>query len=255
MEARKLDRREGVNGVYGLVDRCRRKHPFVSRLTTVIVGSIGACGAMAQTGLPPVALSSTTPPPSSATATSAASSHIVTPSEQAERDRERTNILRQELAKSEALLESLGRRKAERQAAADPQGAQEIEEQRERTVQDIAGLKRELMTPAAAPVSEHPASQEATGTRVAAAIATRSASAAAPARWWDVYSKGSADRSTPSALPAPPAPPGAFPVPGAPTATVAPTIGIPAAVTSGPSAPLSSSFSSSTPASGRRRME
>lgn len=113
---------------------------------------------------------------------------VVSASEQAVRDDERLRILRDELKKSEALVEMLARRKAERLAMADKVAADEAEEGRLRALGDIAALKREIA-----------------GARPPASALTRdtpraSSSHAAPARpaqskpqpampWWDVYGK------------------------------------------------------------------
>lgn len=129
-----------------------------------------ACGALAQAPAVP--------------------QHVIPPAQQAARDSDRVEILRQELKKSEALLETLARRKAERRAAADVEGANEAEEQRGRTLSDIAGLKRELA------VATRSAAPPLTGAE--AAVTTKAPPAAPPSRpakappaapWWDVYSK------------------------------------------------------------------
>ena len=113
--------------------------------------------------------------------------------EQATRDIDRVEILRQELRKSEALLETLARRKAEHNAgglaAADASGVTEAEEQHARTLVDIASLKRELAsamrtaTPTTAQTPVWAAGKPAT---------ERSPTPKAPAAppWWDVYGKG-----------------------------------------------------------------
>src|SRR5262245_40254067 len=72
------------------------------------------------------------------------SQRVIPPAEQAARDSDRVEILRQELEKSEALLETLARRKADRLAASDLKGAAEAQAEHARTLSDIAGLKREL---------------------------------------------------------------------------------------------------------------
>lgn len=140
------------------------------KLVTVLGCLSCACGALAQT--------------------SAAPQHVIPSAEQAARDSDRVKILWQELKKSEALLETLARRKAERLAVADVEGANDAEEQRGRTLSDIAALKRELAaaTRAAAPP---PSSAEAAVTPKAAPTApsSRPAKSLPPAPWWDVYSK------------------------------------------------------------------
>lgn len=115
--------------------------------------------------------------------------HVIPLAEQASRDSERVEILRQELRKSETLLETLARRKAERLAASDSSGDTEAEEEHARTLVDIAGLKREL---ASAMRTGTPTTAQATAWAAGKPSATRSpspkASAAPP--WWDVYGKG-----------------------------------------------------------------
>lgn len=107
--------------------------------------------------------------------------------EQSTRESERLVILRNELKKSAALVESLVRRRAERLAASDVAAADEAESDRIRALGDIAGLKREIAatqpaaaaTPAAAPMGDARA--------VAARPAQSKAERVAP--WWDVYGK------------------------------------------------------------------
>jgi len=111
----------------------------------------------------------------------------VGPQQQAARDNDRIEILREELRKSEAQLEGLIRRKAERLAASDLKAATEAEEQRVRTLGDIAAIRREIASAA------HAAAQ-ATAVRPTAVQAAKHPSAAgkraAPAPWWDVYGSG-----------------------------------------------------------------
>jgi hypothetical protein len=134
--------------------------------------------------------------------TPSAPSYVIPSVEQAARDNERVKILRQELKDSEARLETLARRRAERLAAADVGAANEAEEERGRTLSDIAGLRRELAaaTRAAAPP---PSIEAAVTTKAAsAAPAPRSAKPPPPAPWWDVYSKARPTEA-PSATPSP----------------------------------------------------
>ena len=111
----------------------------------------------------------------------------VGPQQQAARDNDRIEILREELRKSEAQLEGLIRRKAERLAASDLKAATEAEEQRVRTLGDIAAIRREIAS------ASHAAAQ-ATAVRPTAVQAAKHPSAAgkraAPAPWWDVYGSG-----------------------------------------------------------------
>ncbi|BEP51490.1 MULTISPECIES: hypothetical protein [Variovorax] len=111
----------------------------------------------------------------------------VGPRQQAARDDDRIEILREELRKSEAQLEGLMRRKAERLAASDLKAAAEAEEQRDRTLGDIAAIRREI-----ASVSH--AATQAAAVRPMAVQAARHPSAAGkravPAPWWDVYGSG-----------------------------------------------------------------
>jgi hypothetical protein len=111
----------------------------------------------------------------------------VGPQQQAARDNDRIEILREELRKSEAQLEGLMRRKAERLAASDLKAAIEAEDQRVRTLRDIAAIRREIAS------ASHAAAQ-ATAVRPMAVQAAKNPSAAgkraAPAPWWDVYGSG-----------------------------------------------------------------
>lgn len=130
--------------------------------------------------------------------------HIIPTREQAARDSDRVEILRQELKKSESLLEALTRRQAERPVAADAQGGDETEEERRRVLSDIAGLQRELAlaTRQAAP-SPGGAAAAAVGTKGASASPLpRPAAAPSPAPWWDVYGKARRAEA-PAAVPSP----------------------------------------------------
>jgi len=99
-------------------------------------------------------------------------------------------ILRQELKKSEALLEALERRKIQPTAAADVESANEAEEQRGRTLSDIAGLKRELAAATqAAATPQGNADVAVTPKRTPIALPSRPAKTPPAAPWWDVYSK------------------------------------------------------------------
>jgi hypothetical protein len=128
---------------------------------------------------------------------------VVLPTEQAVRDSDRVEILRQELKKSEALLETLARRKADRLAAADQAGVAEAEEQYARTLSDVAGLQREL---ASATRTSSPTAAQSAAPVAVKPMVTRSPGpkAPAPTPWWDVYGKGRrAESATPVSL-APP---------------------------------------------------
>lgn len=114
------------------------------------------------------------------------SSHVIAPPEQAARDNDRVEILRQELRKSEAQLERLAQRQTERLAASDMQAAKEAEDQRIRTLADIAGLKREIAS--ASQVAGRVTVVKPFSAR-AAQRRTASGQGTAPA-WWDVYSSG-----------------------------------------------------------------
>ncbi|GAA4346160.1 hypothetical protein GCM10023165_30750 [Variovorax defluvii] len=129
--------------------------------------------------------------------------HTIAPAEQAARDNDRVEILRQELRKSEALLETLARRKAERLAASDSSAVTETEEQHARTLADIAGLKRELAS-AMRTTTPTTAQTPAWGAGKPATERSRAPKASAAPPWWDVYGKGRrADPATPISL-APP---------------------------------------------------
>ncbi|MDQ0038598.1 hypothetical protein J2W30_006385 [Variovorax boronicumulans] len=120
-------------------------------------------------------------------------SQVVGAQQQAGRDRERLEILREELRKSEAQLEALERRRAERLAASDMQAAAEAEAQRIRTLADIEAIRREIASASRAAQTtavQRVAVQAAKGTSAPSGRAT-------PAPWWDVY--GSRRRIEPSA--------------------------------------------------------
>lgn len=107
--------------------------------------------------------------------------------QQAARNNDRIEILREELRKSEVQLEGLMRRKAERLAASDLKAATEAEEQHIRTLGDIAAIRREI-------ASASRAAAQTTAVRPMAIQAAKHPSAAgkrvAPAPWWDVYGSG-----------------------------------------------------------------
>lgn len=138
----------------------------------------------------------------------------VGPQQQAARDNDRIEILREELRKSEAQLEGLMRRKAERLAASDLKAATEAEEQRVRTLGDIAAIRREI-------ASASHAAARATAVRPMAVQAARPPSAigkrVAPAPWWDVYGSSRRVESPASLFLA--SPPGQAPAGSAPGPT------------------------------------
>ena len=111
---------------------------------------------------------------------------VVAQSEQLARDNDRILILRQELARSEAWLQTLARRKTERSGVAHEEGVDDLEAQRRRTLEDIAGLRREL----------------ASASRAADPIRRpRPAAPSAPvpaAAWWDVYGRSPSSAPSPS---------------------------------------------------------
>ncbi|MDR6521182.1 hypothetical protein [Variovorax atrisoli] len=128
---------------------------------------------------------------------SSAPRRIVTPSEQGERDSERTEILRQELKRSEEELEGLERHRAEHLGASDPETVNQAARQQARLRADIAALKREMASAArnlGGTPAQAPARDQAGAGRLAAIAST-----AAPAlRWWDVYgARRQAERPAP----------------------------------------------------------
>lgn len=125
----------------------------------------------------------------------------VAASEQRARDSDRVAVLNQELRKSEDQLAVLARRKAERLAASDSQGATEADEQHRRTLNDVAALRRELglaSKQAAATSDDAPAASTVKASARPSAPIPAKPSALPVAPWWDVYGQG---RS-----PAPPTP-------------------------------------------------
>lgn len=150
---------------------------------------------------------------------SAAEQRTVPATEQRARDSDRVEVLRQELKKSEDLLASLARRKAERLAASDAPAAAEAEEQHRRTLSDVAALKRELAltarqvtTPNADPSSVQPVLRPAAP--VAATPKPASPPTSSPTPWWDVYGRGRTPPATSSVSQAPAAVPAPTPVSG-----------------------------------------
>jgi hypothetical protein len=133
--------------------------------------------------------------------TGPAASHVIAPIEQVARDDDRLEILRHELKKLEEQLHGLARRKAERLAAHDMEAATEAEEQRVRTLGDIAALKREIGLAAAAAGPSTAVKPSAFDTARGRPV---SAKGMAPPPWWDVY-RGSRHNGPPvsSSSPAP----------------------------------------------------
>jgi len=125
---------------------------------------------------------------------------MVSSVEQASRDDERLRVLRDELRKSEALIESLAKRRAERLAVADHVAVQEAEEERVRALSDVAGLKREI---AATRLTGE--SAKATPSAIAQTARTARPKVEPGAHWWDVYSKASRTGPLPGSSPQPPA--------------------------------------------------
>lgn len=112
-------------------------------------------------------------------------SMTVSAAEQARRDDDRLKILRDELARETRLFQEQTRRKAERSAANDTQGAQESEQALEGHRQNIESLRREMDVAGHQPVAR---ARRADGPRVAHRAAQASSTADADALpWWDVY--------------------------------------------------------------------
>lgn len=129
-----------------------------------------------------------------------ASMPLITPSEQAARDTDRIDILRQELKKSEEQLAILVRRHAQRLTPADMQAAAETEDQRVRLLGDIAGLQREIASTSRSAGRASPA-KPGTGPGARHRAIAGWNEAAAP--WWDVYSSSRNTRLSTAPLAAP----------------------------------------------------
>lgn len=112
-------------------------------------------------------------------------SQVIGPQQQATRDHDRIEILREELKKSQVQLEDLMRRKAERLAASDQKAATEAEAQHVRTLGDIAAIQREIAF--AAHASTQPTTVKPTAVLVAKSPSASKRAAQAP--WWDVYGR------------------------------------------------------------------
>ncbi len=133
-------------------------------------------------------------------ASAQAAGTVVTPTEQATRDAERLRVLQDELTREQAAAAESARRRAERLAAADPQGVHDAEQSQARSAENIGALRRELdaatrpstnaRRPAA--VSAMAVSRPATGTRARVDGAP----------WWDVYAQPPPrPATTPDAIP------------------------------------------------------
>lgn len=126
----------------------------------------------------------------------------IAPSEQATRDNDRLRILQDELRNEQQKAIEQTKRRAERLAARDTQGAQDAEASHARSLANIAALQREI---ANASTAKQPKAKVAAAS--ASPVASRSASPPAPssveapahAPWWDVYSK-SPRRAAPVAV-------------------------------------------------------
>lgn len=109
---------------------------------------------------------------------------VVSAAEQATRDDVRLRVLETELRKSEDRLEFLAKRRAERLAVGDQLAAHEADEERVRTLSDIAGLRREIGT-----------ARTAAGQPRMTPAASLSPTKTRPVKlepnppWWDVYGK------------------------------------------------------------------
>ena len=108
----------------------------------------------------------------------------VSSAEQSARENDRLLVLRSELKKSETLVESLARRRAERLAASDMAAADEAEGDRIRALSDIAGIKREIAATTAPTRASAPPSSTSAVTAKPAQPRTEKV-----APWWDVYGK------------------------------------------------------------------
>ncbi|WP_286374555.1 hypothetical protein [Variovorax saccharolyticus] len=143
----------------------------------------------------------------------------VTGVEQAARDTEQMRILRAEWTQSRQSADALAKRRAERLAARDAAGVDEVDAQRGRVLQDIEALEREIgaaqrpATRAGQPTSQGPASVGASAAAPAAAEAGTARAARLPptTRWWDVYSRAAPPRVAPVSLATPPGAEGKHP--------------------------------------------
>lgn len=147
----------------------------------------------------------------------ATTQRVVPIAEQRARDSDRVEVLRQELKKSEDLLASLARRKAERLAASDAKGAVEADDQHSRTLNDVAALKRELRAAAnqadKTDAEASPARAVKASARAAPPTAMKAPSPPS-APWWDVYGRERSPTAPTSS---------STPISQAPASTAAPT--------------------------------
>ena len=113
----------------------------------------------------------------------------VTPQVQSVRDSERIRILKDELAKTTNRLAELARQRADRIAADDAKGAEELDLQRARVLADREGLQREInATPRLS------STVSAIGKNVSTTSTGSRQQASTTLPWWDVYD----DRLRPS---------------------------------------------------------
>jgi len=112
----------------------------------------------------------------------------VSPAQQAQRDATRLHILQTELAAEEQGLAQSARRRAERAAANDAQGAAEAAEALQTHQQNLQALRAEIAR-AVQPDTVRPAAIRPSRRLVAGRAAEGSAS-----RWWDVYGEVPAKR-------------------------------------------------------------
>ncbi|MDM0030363.1 hypothetical protein [Variovorax saccharolyticus] len=137
----------------------------------------------------------------------------VTAVEQVARDTERVRILRAEWTHTRQVADALARRRAERLAARDTAGVDEVDAQRARVLQDLDALEHELgaaqrpatrATQSTAPApSSVGSSAAAPAAEAAEARTVRTVRPAPPTRWWDVYSRAAPPRAAPVSLAAP----------------------------------------------------
>jgi hypothetical protein len=114
--------------------------------------------------------------------------------EQAQRDQDRVRILQAELASEQGRADTASKRHAERLAAHDTLGADEAEQARQRALQNLTALRRELESARSAP--SRPVS-----------VTARRPPPDPVSPWWDVYARAPrpADRPAPprSSVPSP----------------------------------------------------
>lgn len=115
-------------------------------------------------------------------------SRTIPPAEQAARDADRIRILQDELGKQQVGVAELAKRRADRLAARDGPGLQEVEAAQRRANADLSALRRELELATKASHGTGAGPAPAASVTADRQPESPSRSVGAPGPWWDVYS-------------------------------------------------------------------